>query len=248
MDKIAICTNVRDTAVKCAKVLFKSILYSNFPDLITLSIGFWSASAKREFISTIKNMCDINSTNSPNIITSVVNQQARNTYYYNAAIANNLAVYSTSENILFCPGADHILPQNIVYLCNEFISDGKVWIPLAYSLHKDKPAEILGDNNNSKSNSNGWWKKAGFAPVGITRNDYNKIGGCNEEFSEYGGGDNDMFARIVDANIEVYQNRCEGLFHTWHEQDKKWREKKNKGWGEAIRRSKNRRAMIKTNI
>jgi len=246
LERVAICTNVRDTAEKCAKILYSSLIESEYPDLLTLSIGFWSASAKRKFLHTVEELSAQKGEGIlPSIVTSVVDQKARNSCYYNAAIANNLAVYATSESIIFCPGADHILPKNIVQLCNKIISDGKVWIPLAYSLHKDKPAVISGDNNGPNSGANGWWKKAGFAPVGITRNDYIRIGGCNEHFSEYGGGDNDMFARIVDADIEVYQSRCDGLFHTWHEQDKQWRAKKNRGWGDAIRRSKTRRHMIK---
>jgi len=246
---VSICTNTKDTAKTCANVLYRSLIEAKSSRMISLHVCCWSNEAREILIEEVNKVkANYQGEYHPEIVLSNIPQEIRNRYYFNASAAINISVATAKDNILLCPGTDHILPKNIVELCNKYISDGRGWIPFAYCLHKGKLPVISGDNNRQNSGANGWWRMAGFAPFGITKHDWDMIGGCNEEFSEYGGSDNDLFVRMVDHDIKIFRNKCLGLFHTWHEQDKEWRKTKNKGWGKAISMTKQRRQLIETDL
>jgi hypothetical protein len=49
------------------------------------------------------------------------------------------------------------------------------------------------------------------------RNDFINIGKLNENFTTWGGEDNDLWKRFHQDDFVVIRNRERGLFHHWHE-------------------------------
>lgn len=117
---------------------------------------------------------------------------------------------------LFFIDTDMIVPQDFNRRLRLNVVAGKCWFPICYSLHKGKSAIVLSDSK-FPGKANGWWRKTGRGMLGITRDDFNKIGRWNESIGvSYGNEDGDISTRLARSSMLVRRDKCNGLFHVWH--------------------------------
>jgi len=118
----------------------------------------------------------------------------------------NQAAAHASGKILFFIDVDAIVPAGFDKLLTNKISNGVSFFPICYSLFRDKPPEIAGNN--------GWWRHEGFGFCGFTKSDFSHLL-WNEKYKKWGGEDDDIYKR-ANRKLKVIRERCPGLYHIWH--------------------------------
>lgn len=143
--------------------------------------------------------------------------------YQSAAIPFNIGVkYSTGEYLLF-PDPEHLLPVALLqchintatFLKKQYesfyIGTSNYW-----ALKED--ATFIDENWKDVPKCVEYLKKMNrgvgsfFMNLGIPKKDYEKVGGLDEKFIGWGGGDDDFAKRCNKANIHF-----SGLFGPWKE-------------------------------
>jgi glycosyltransferase involved in cell wall biosynthesis len=122
----------------------------------------------------------------------------------------NKAVIQCSGSRIFLCDADMSIPTNFVVHCHQYVKPGVVWFPICYFLYRDKQPEIKHGNGE-------WAQYESHGMLGCMRNDFINIGKLNENFTTWGGEDNDLWKRFHQDDFVVIRNRERGLFHHWHE-------------------------------
>lgn len=74
--------------------------------------------------------------------------------------------------------------------------------------------------------------------MGFVKEDYLSIGGYDPHFVNWGGGDNNLFNKALEAGYKMTREKCDGLYHVWHEKTSPYHKKRNKGWSSEIKRTK----------
>ena len=120
----------------------------------------------------------------------------------------NKAIRQSSHPLIFACDADMILPSDLIQQVNRFVTEKSVWFPICFWLEKDKPALI--------SSENGHWHPVGKGMFASTRQQFDIIGGFDENFVSWGGEDWDIWLRFWKAGFYPVRTRCKGLFHRWH--------------------------------
>lgn len=128
----------------------------------------------------------------------------------------NDAVKQTINDLLFLCDADMLLPHDFVLQFLRNVDQNKIWFPICFNLN-DRAKPII-------DKQNGVWRPTGHGMVGITKFDYIRVGGLDEIFNKWGGEDNEFFQRCS-RNSKIVRERCKGLFHVWHQNDAKFKNK-----------------------
>ncbi|HEX3655321.1 MAG TPA: glycosyltransferase [Pirellulales bacterium] len=164
-------------------------------------------------------------------LSTVLREQARPytivglTGPFNRARGLNAAAAVASGEILFFIDADMVIPKNFCQTLRQRVLPGWAYFPICYSLHEGSACE---------GSQPGWWRTSGFGMCGFTAADFRRFRWC-EAFTRWGKEDNDIFSRAAGA-LEIYRDRCPGLFHLWHPDDLEFKERYHAtGQGTSLR-------------
>lgn len=123
--------------------------------------------------------------------------------------AVNMSVYQSNHPFLWLNNIDIEMPADFVARYFENVSSGHPWFPKCYNIRGDMP----------RIDDNGGWRH-GTGLVGITREDYIRVGGNDESYIK-NRHDSDLFNRcsaMFSTPGELERNRplLKGLFHIDH--------------------------------
>ena len=133
---------------------------------------------------------------------------------FNRARGLNAAAAVATGELLFFIDADMVIPNNFCQTLRQRVLPGWAYFPICYSLYEGSACE---------SSQPGWWRTSGFGMCGFTADDFRRLRWC-EAFTRWGKEDNDIFSRAAGA-LEIYRDRCAGLFHLWHPDDLEFKER-----------------------
>lgn len=72
------------------------------------------------------------------------------------------------------------------------------------------------------------WKKARGCNFALFKDDYFKVDGCDSDFKGWGYEDSDLAIRLIHAGILIKSGRyATGVFHLYHHENDRSREKEN---------------------
>lgn len=140
--------------------------------------------------------------------------------YFNRSQGLNYAAKHANagpDDLLFFIDVDLLVPENFPAVMREKVIPGRVWFPIIYSMHKNKPISVRDTSRYSPQKANGWWRKSGKGMCGFVKRDFDKINGWKEQLGvTWGREDGDIARRAKNAQLTLIRGRCEGLFHMWH--------------------------------
>jgi len=178
MKKLTICVGLKNRTFFLVKCLIESAKNCIDNEKIELSV-FDCCS------DDVNNIYDIIKENWSGVLCfKQENIEFSRSYCFNRAVEN-----SKTDYVFLCD-ADMILPKNFVEQFFSNVSMEKTWFPVCFSLLKGR--KFSNDETND-----GWWRDAGYGMVGISKKTYMSLGGLNENFSVWGGEDNDFYNRFV---------------------------------------------------
>jgi len=129
--------------------------------------------------------------------------------YFTRSHSFNQAIAVASHPIIFASDADISLPQNLVKLCNRYVSRKTVWFPVVFNLNEDKPAII--------NKENGDWLQVGKGMFASYKWQFDKIGKFDLKFTSWGGEDWDIWFRFFKNGFLPLRTRCKEMFHHYHQ-------------------------------
>jgi len=122
----------------------------------------------------------------------------------------NMACKQAKTRYLFMCDIDMHLPKDFVRQYYNNVNYKSVWFPTCFKLFENKQKFINEDN--------GIWLEDGHGIVGMTSNNFFDKCHLNEDFTEHGGEDNDLYYRILKKRkLKIIREKYIGLFHNWHE-------------------------------
>ncbi len=128
---------------------------------------------------------------------------------FSRAFAFNKAVRQSSNEMVFLCDADFSIPRNIVALCTKYTRNSTFWFPIVFYLYKNKPAAYASKNGE-------WMLWGGKGLVACRKNAFERVGGLNEAFTQWGGEDEEFWLRCYQHQEIVLRTKCKGLLHHWH--------------------------------
>jgi len=193
---ITICTGIYNRSNNYLTHLLQSIKNAKHQHLITLSVY------------------DCNSNDIPNLSSEIRKQWKGNLIFktenikFSRAYAFNKAVGESLTAIVFICDADLSLPKNIVAYCNYFTGIKRVWYPIFFFLYNNKPIVI--------AKQNGEWEQFGSkGMLACLKQDWNNIGGLNENYTTWGREDTELWENFHKNNYTIVRNRAK-ILHHWH--------------------------------
>lgn len=129
-----------------------------------------------------------------------------------STVVNNAVRQARTENVFLCD-ADMLFPKNHVWQYYYRVWNGRAWFPICFNLGKERPTRMSAENGD--------WRLAGTGNVGITKTDFNRIGGLDERFTSYGGEDMDLYNRAC-SKIQVIRDKYPEFYHIEHDRDTEW--------------------------
>ena len=126
----------------------------------------------------------------------------------------NAAAAVASGEIVFFIDADMAIPKDFCERLRQRVLPGWAYFPICYSLHEGSGCE---------ESQPGWWRTSGFGMCGFMADDFRALR-WSEAFTRWGREDNDIFARAA-GTLQIYRERCPGLFHRWHPDDLTFKER-----------------------
>lgn len=191
--KISICVGIKDRTSSLVRNLISSLNNCIGKENLELSIFDCGSSDVPSLLETIREYWKGK---------LVYRREERN---FERSYSFNRAVEQSSYYYIFLCDADMSLPEDFIFQYDKNVNSFTCWFPICFSLAKGKKREVNEDN--------GWWRESGFGMVGISKEQFLRLGGLNENFKTWGGEDNDFYNRI---DIIKIRKRCYGLFHNWH--------------------------------
>lgn len=115
----------------------------------------------------------------------------------------NLAANEAENGILFVCDADISLPKDFLEKVYNNTTELNVWFPICqWQINSNEPT---------------WkWFSAGTGLVAIYKENWQKLGGLNENFTEWGKEDWEFYFRCYKQQIPSHRTKVEGLYHHWH--------------------------------
>lgn len=77
-----------------------------------------------------------------------------------------------------------------------------------------------GNNSNQPA---GFWEYDGFGPIGIYKEDWDRIGGFVKHRKGWGGEDWDLMDSIVEHGLEFERMHTPYVYHYYHSKKGMWR-------------------------
>lgn len=197
LKNLAVCVGIKDRNYNLINHLIKSLNHCQYRDKITLSV-FDCGSEDVENPET-----EIRKHWKGKLIFNSQPVQFARAYSFNRA------VMQADEALIFICDADMQVPENLLRLCNAYTSFRMVWYPIVFYLYQNKPSV--------ESKENGYWMKfSGKGMLACKKQDFIEIGMLNEQFTEWGREDDELWERFVKAGYCILRNRQKGLIHHWH--------------------------------
>ena len=122
--------------------------------------------------------------------------------HYNKSKANNQAAKTATGEILFFPDMDLTFPSNACEILRSKIKPGEGYWPIWWC--------------EGGPEQQAMWRDQSYFVCGLTKADFNKMGGLNEMVAETWGGDQHTVASAKKANIKVIREKWPGVVHHYH--------------------------------
>lgn len=194
---ITICTGLKNRSENYLNQLLKSVQSAQSAELIELSIVDCGSTDNIDLKEAIRAEWPYSL-----VYTSIDRPFSR-------AYTFNKAVKQATHRIVFICDADMSIPANIVQLCNSYVSSKQVWFPIYFFLFKGKKAEV--------SIENGVWEQYGSKGMfAALKSDYLESGGLDEQYTEWGQEDTDLWERFHQLGFRVIRNKQKDFYHHWH--------------------------------
>lgn len=127
---------------------------------------------------------------------------------FTRAYAFNRAIDQCTNELFFATDADISLPDNLVRLCNRYVTERSVWFPLYFYLDKDRPAKA--------SRGNGRWIIEAKGLFAATKAQFYKAGKYNLKYKSWGLEDEDLWLRFFEHGFLPIRTREKHLLHHYH--------------------------------
>ena len=205
-NNITICVGIRNAEARFLETVMSSIdEYDLFNKGILLSI--YDMGDDR-FDRVIKSMV------SPRYLTYVRDTKP----IFSRTVSINMAVrQATTENVFVCD-ADVSLSKTFPDDFRKHVKKSTLWFPILWSQFEGKPIEI-------GKKEYGWFRETGFGMMGLTKADFEIVGGYNEKIKKWGGEDQEFFYTAKKKRkLNVVRKRSK-LIHHWHPKDTAWHNK-----------------------
>ncbi len=128
---------------------------------------------------------------------------------FSRAFAFNKAVRQSSSELVFLCDADFSIPRDIVALCNNNTRNKAFWFPIVFYLYKNKPEHFSPKNGE-------WMLWGGKGLVVCPKDAFERVGALNEDFTKWGGEDEEFWLRCYKFKQMVLRTKCKDLLHHWH--------------------------------
>ena len=112
------------------------------------------------------------------------------------------AAAAECDELFFCD-VDMLLPPTFLPEYKRRMAPGVVWFPQCRNLRADRTCEDQ-------------WRTSGWGNCGISREDFEKVGGYSEDFHRWGKEDTEFRERCKKAGLEILRDELPGFFHQWH--------------------------------
>lgn len=127
---------------------------------------------------------------------------------------NRAVRQATTDNVFICD-VDIALPKSFVAAFTRNVAPGKLWFPITWSQFQSKPIEI----GNKEF---GWFRHQGFGMMGLTKKDFETVGGYDENIRRWGGEDQKFFYTAKKKHGLKVVRKNSALVHHWHPKDTPW--------------------------
>lgn len=128
---------------------------------------------------------------------------------FSRAKAVNAAVKAAGGDVIFVCDVDFSLPANLYELCIKYTRKKSIWFPIVFYLYKNKP-EIYGKKHGE------WMLFGGKGLLAAPRDYFLKLGGLDENFTTWGGEDEDFWKKCHQQGAIIIRTRCKEMLHHWH--------------------------------
>lgn len=122
---------------------------------------------------------------------------------FTRAVACNRAISQAKGDLIFVCDADMTLPANLEKHIRRFVRHSSAWFPVCQS-------------QLSPGKTDWKWLTAGTGLFAGHRQWHTKALTYNENYTQWGGEDWDMFFRFYQNGIMPLRTRCADLYHHWH--------------------------------
>ncbi len=121
----------------------------------------------------------------------------------------NKAVKQASNQVVFLCDADFSLPKDLVQKCSNYTAPNTCWFPIVFYLYKNKPQYYHPTHGE-------WMQWGGKGIVACYKKDFEMLGCLNEDFTSWGGEDEEFYLRCYANHMKVIRYREKELLHHWH--------------------------------
>ena len=136
-----------------------------------------------------------------------VSKDGNRRFWLAMAVAKSIK-RATNDNILIF-GIDCYAPPDLVDLFTSIVREGTAWVPFAFNVPKGAPLEVVPTGPGFC-----WHTAKGI--VGITKSDYNKVGGYEGCLDLIAMRTDSDFYNRMQKKLTIIQGRQPGLFHVGH--------------------------------
>ncbi|MES2655503.1 MAG: galactosyltransferase-related protein [Bacteroidota bacterium] len=197
LQPISICTGIYNRSDNYLNNLLASLNNATHKELIELSVFDCNTNDIENLQAAIRQQWK------GKLVFNSENRAFSRSYSFNKAVAQ------AASPIVFICDADLSLPQNIVSLCNNYVSKKTVWFPIYFFLFKNKPVKVAKEN--------GEWEQYGSKGMfACTKKAYEQIGGLNEQYTTWGYEDTELWLRFHQEHYTIIRNQQANFFHHWH--------------------------------
>lgn len=190
LNPITICTGLKNRSKPFLEVLIPSLNKCQYKELITLTVFDCNSSdvanLKEEISKIWKGELHFDSED----------REFARAYTFNKAIENS------PTEIFFACDADMQVPSNLVELVNQYTSPKTAWFPISYHL--------------DESGKSGKFKTEGKGIFASTKTQFKAIGKYNENYTQWGEEDWDLFFRFYKHKVRPYRTYEKELMHHYH--------------------------------
>lgn len=129
---------------------------------------------------------------------------------FTRASALNRAVRQCYGSHLFLCDTDMSLPADFVKRYFTFVTANTTWFPIC-QWQTRQPTGVEEEDRKA------WrWFTEGCGMAGLTRKQFSKAKGLNENYKEWGKEDWDLYFEMYEKNYAAIRTREKGLLHHWH--------------------------------
>ena len=191
-EKLWVCVGVYNRSEKLLNVLIPSLLSSLDPSKLALSIMDCGSDDYEILKSEIQKKWPYE---------LIINQKVQ---AFTRAKIFNQAIAQANGDFIMAMDADMRVPKNLYSLAQSHVRKGRAWFPICQW--------------QKEEHSQDWrWFTEGTGIFASLKVDFDKAGGYNEKYTEWGKEDWDLFFAFYRHGIAPVRTKTKDLYHTWHE-------------------------------